>query len=80
MYWEPSAHTLPGMKSQARVHPVKEPVMLKLAKRAVAIVVVAAAAIAPVAARAEMPTFSYTHVVMTNTVQDDQSAPPVKPR
>jgi hypothetical protein len=78
MYREPSAHTLPGMKSQARVHSVKEPVMLKLAKHAVAIVVVAAAAIAPVAARAEIPSFSYTHVVVTNTVQDDRSSPPVK--
>ena len=79
MYWEPSAHTLPGMKSQARVHPVKEPVMLKIAKHAVAIVVVAAAAIAPVAARAEMPSFTYTHVVVTNSVQDDKGSPPVKP-
>lgn len=52
--------------------------MLKLAKHAVAIVVVAAAAIAPVAARAEIPSFSYTHVVVTNTVQDDRSSPPVK--
>jgi hypothetical protein len=54
--------------------------MLKLAKHAVAIVVVLAAASAPVAARAEMPTFSYTHVVVTHTVQDDRSSAVVPPR
>ena len=47
--------------------------MLNLAKHAVAVAgVVAAAACAPVAAYAETPSFSYTHVVVTNTVQDDR--------
>ena len=46
--------------------------MLKLAKHAVAIIVVVAAASAPVAAHADLPSFSYTHVVVTNTVQDDR--------
>ncbi len=46
--------------------------MLKLAKHAVAIVVVLAAASAPVAAHAEVPSFSFTHVVVTYTTQDDR--------
>lgn len=53
--------------------------MLKLAKHAVAIVVVIAAASVPVAARAEIPSFSYTKVVVTHTIQDD-IAPPADPR
>ena len=40
--------------------------MLKLAKHAVAIIVVVAAASAPVAAHAEVPSFSYTHLVVTH--------------
>ena len=60
------------MKSQARVHEVKEPIMLKLAKHAVAIVVVVAAASAPVAANAETLSLNYTHVAVTHTVQEDR--------
>ena len=60
------------MKSQARVHEVKETIMFKLAKHAVAIVVVVAAASAPVAAHAETLSFNYTHVAVTHTVQDDR--------
>jgi type VI protein secretion system component Hcp len=60
------------MKSQARVHEVKEPIMLKLAKHAVAIVVVVAAASAPVAAHAETLSLNYTHVAVTHTVQEDR--------
>ena len=54
--------------------------MLKLAKHAVAVVVVAAAASAPVAARAESLSLNFTHVAMTNTVQDDRSSIAVQPR
>ncbi len=68
------------MKSQAQVHSVKERIMLKLAKHAIAIAVVVAAAAAPVAARAEMPTLSYTHVVVTHTVQDDRDSSAGQPR
>ena len=46
--------------------------MLKLAKRAIAIVVVVAAASAPVAAHAETLSLNYTHVVVTHAVQDDR--------
>jgi hypothetical protein len=68
------------MKSQARVHSVKEPIMVKLAKHAVAIAVVIAAASAPVAAHAEIPSFSYTHLVVTHTVQDDKGSVAEQPR
>jgi hypothetical protein len=54
--------------------------MLKLAKHAVAIVVVAAAASAPVAAHADLRSFSYTHVAVTNTIQNDVDATAVQPR
>ncbi len=54
--------------------------MLKLAKHAVAIVVVVLAAGAPVAAHAETPTFSYTHLSVTNTVQNDVSPTAGQPR
>jgi hypothetical protein len=60
------------MKSQARVHSVKEPIMLKFAKRAVAMIVVVAAATAPVAAHAESPSLIFTHVEVSHTVQDDR--------
>jgi hypothetical protein len=60
------------MKSQRPSPLIKEPIMLKLAKHAVAIVVVISAASAPVAAHAEAPSFNYTHVVVTHTVQDDR--------
>jgi hypothetical protein len=53
--------------------------MLKVAKRAVAIVVVVTAACAPVAARAEAPSFSYTQIGVTHAVQDDRSIA-VQPR
>ena len=53
--------------------------MLKLAKHAVAIIVVVAAASAPVAAHAEVPSFSYTQVVVTHTIQADVD-PPAQPR
>lgn len=46
--------------------------MLKLAKHAVAIVVVVAAASAPVAAHAESPSLNFTHVELTHAVQDDR--------
>jgi hypothetical protein len=46
--------------------------MFKLAKHFVAIVVVVAAASAPVVAHAETPSLSFTHVVVTNTAQDDR--------
>jgi hypothetical protein len=46
--------------------------MLKLAKHVVAIVVVAAAASAPVAAQAEAPSLNFTHVQVTHSVQDDR--------
>jgi hypothetical protein len=59
------------MKSQARVHSVKEPIMLTLAKYAVAMVVVAAAT-APVAADAESPSLNFTHVEVSYTVQNDR--------
>jgi hypothetical protein len=68
------------MKSQAQVHLVKERIMLKLAKHAIAIAVVVAAATAPVAARAEMPTFSYTQLAVTHTVQDDRDSSAAQPR
>ena len=54
--------------------------MLKLAKRAVAIVVVVAAVSAPVAAHAEIPSFSYTHVAVTHTIQNDVGSTDVQPR
>ena len=53
--------------------------MLKLAKHAVAIVVVLAAATAPVAAQAEVPSFNYTHVVLAYSTQE-YHAPPAEPR
>jgi hypothetical protein len=61
-----------------RVGWIEEPMMLNLAKHAVAIVVVAAAS-APVAAHAEVPSFSYTHLVVTHNVQADVD-PPAHPR
>ena len=54
--------------------------MLKLAKHAVAIVVVVAAASAPVAAQAETPSFSYTRVVLTNSIQNDGHQSAVQPK
>jgi type VI protein secretion system component Hcp len=54
--------------------------MLKLAKHAVAIVVVVAAASAPVAAHAEVLSFNYTHVVVTHTVQNDDGSIAGQPR
>jgi hypothetical protein len=54
--------------------------MLKLAKHAVAIVVVVAAASAPVAAHAEILSFSYTHVAVTHTIQNDVGSTDVQPR
>ncbi len=68
------------MKSQARIHYVKEPIMLKLAKHAVAIVVVVAAASAPVAAHAESVSLNFTQVAFTHSVQDDRSSSAVQPR
>jgi hypothetical protein len=61
------------MKSQ-RPSPLKQgAIMLKLAKHAGAIVIVAAAAAAagaPVAAHADTPSFSYTHLAVTYTTQE----------
>ncbi len=54
--------------------------MLKLAKHAIVVVVVAAAASAPVAARAELPSFSYTQLAVAHSVQDDRSSTAVPPR
>jgi hypothetical protein len=48
--------------------------MLKLAKHAVALVVVTAAASAPVAAQAESISFNYTRAVVTNAVQNTDGA------
>jgi hypothetical protein len=59
---------------------VKEPIMLKLAKHAVAIAFVFAAASAPVAARADVVSFNFTHVAVTYSVQDDHAPVPVQPR
>jgi type VI protein secretion system component Hcp len=67
------------MKSQARVHSVKEPVMLKLARHAVAVVVVVAAVSAPVAAQAETVSLNFTHVAVTYTAQDRDGSSAVKP-
>jgi len=47
--------------------------MLKLAKHAVAVVVVAAAS-APVAAHAETLSLNYTQVAVTHAVQDDRGS------
>ena len=49
--------------------------MLKLAKHAVAILVVAAAASAPVAAHAETPSFSFTQLEMTHSIQNQVEQP-----
>ena len=68
------------MKSQRPSHSVKEPIIFKLAKHAVAIVVVVAAASAPVAAHAEILSFSYTHVAVTHTIQNDVGSTDVQPR
>ena len=46
--------------------------MLKLAKHAVAIIVVAAAASAPVAAHAETVSLNFTQLAVTHSVQDDR--------
>ncbi len=54
--------------------------MLKLAKHAVAIVVVVAAASAPVAAHAESVSLNFTQVTLTHSVQDDRSSNAVQPR
>jgi hypothetical protein len=59
---------------------VKEPIILKLAKHAVAIAVVVAAAGAPVAARAEVPSFNFTHVSVTNSVQASDASDAGRPR
>ena len=69
-----------AMKSQRSSPLIKEPIMLKLAKHTVAIVVVFAAASAPVAAQAETPSFSYTHVVLTNSIQNDGHQSAVQPK
>jgi type VI protein secretion system component Hcp len=69
-----------AIKSLARVHQVKEPIMLTLAKHAIAVVVVAAAASAPVAAHAESLSLNFTQVAVTHTVQDDRSPTGVQPR
>jgi hypothetical protein len=49
--------------------------MLKVVKRAVALAFVFAAASAPVAAQAEVPSFSFTHLVVKSAVQFDQGTP-----
>jgi hypothetical protein len=54
--------------------------MLKLAKHAIAVVVVAAAASAPVAAHAESLSLNFTHVALTNTVQDVRTSGGEQPR
>lgn len=54
--------------------------MLKLAKHAVAVVVVAAAVSAPVAAQAETVSLNFTHVAVTYTAQDRDGSSAVKPR
>jgi type VI protein secretion system component Hcp len=54
--------------------------MLKLAKHAAVVVVLAAAASAPVAAQAETPSLNFTHVALTYTVQGNDGSTAMKPR
>jgi hypothetical protein len=54
--------------------------MRKLAKHAVAILVVAAATSAPVAAHAESLSLNFTQVAVTHNVQDDRGSTGVQPR
>ena len=54
--------------------------MLKLAKHAVAVAAVVAAASAPAAAQAELPSFSYTRLAVTNTAQNVVAPPSEQPR
>jgi hypothetical protein len=54
--------------------------MLKLARHAIAIAFVFAAASAPVAARADVVSLNFTHVAVTYSVQDDHGTVPVQPR
>jgi hypothetical protein len=49
-------------------------------RKIVAVIVVVAAASAPVAAWAETPSFNYTRLAVTYTIQNDVAPPAMQPR